>query len=721
MEDSSTDSQDAVKPLGLSLTYFKRFIDIHGGRSAFDGLSTGAVCRQFLLPYTATTKLSLVEHVRQLPDGHLYAKPATWFVSHAWSYLFLDVVDALTDFFQENDLDESLAVWFCTFCNNQHAIQDQIYDFEHWFVIFRSSLRAIGNVVMVMSPWNDPVTLKRTWCVFEVYASVVENACFEIAMGRSQKASLIQDIQSNGAFREMLSKVKSEKSEAKVASDRDNIFELIRDEVGFTQLDRMVFGVVEKWMFRSVDHEIDAAPTTEIQVEWIMVKGNLLYDKGEYAQAADAFQTAHEIYRRDFGEDCPETWQALAQWGRSKWSLGHPLDEIEAMYDEVLRHQLRLLSKDHKDTLTSMTNLGAIYSRQGKYDVALPLLMECYERRRHVLGEEHQAVRNTMTEISIALDHLHRVDESLEWSRRCFELQMRVCGADHPDTSRMQNNLAISYLLLGNVASALPHMKASYESLSRTLGQDHLITLMIYANLGNTYRLVGDYATAERFLLDCLERQESERYDKFTCMRYLGLLYLSTHELDKAMTYYKEALAIVAAMHGRTHPIYARSLPPMFTIKMEMGCFNHLEEIAAFERELVDTQWTQDSWKDSMACHGCRREIHGKLFACSQCPPHALRFCHACAELNKPAAYCKHGADAIESTKPPQRYLHEQRLNILAKNSNWVEYEQQYAIYRSYCDDNQVAEIERLAKLDMDVTTMDDHQNGRCCETCWFL
>ncbi|KAH9111154.1 hypothetical protein AeMF1_013665, partial [Aphanomyces euteiches] len=142
MEDSSTDSQDAVKPLGLSLTYFKRFIDIHGGRSAFDGLSTGDVCRQFLLPYTATTKLSLVEHVRQLPDGHLYAKPATWFVSHAWSYLFLDVVDALTDFFQENDLDESLAVWFCTFCNNQHAIQDQIYDFEHWFGIFRSSLRA---------------------------------------------------------------------------------------------------------------------------------------------------------------------------------------------------------------------------------------------------------------------------------------------------------------------------------------------------------------------------------------------------------------------------------------------------------------------------------------------------------------------------------------------------------------------------------------------------
>ncbi|KAH9144477.1 hypothetical protein AeRB84_011579 [Aphanomyces euteiches] len=698
-----------------------RFIEIHGGRTAFEGLSTGAVCSQFLLPYTATTKLSLVEHVRQLPDGHLYAKPATWFVSHAWSYLFLDVVDALTDFFQENDLDESLAVWFCTFCNNQHAIQDQIYDFEHWFGIFRSSLRAIGNVVMVMSPWNDPVTLKRTWCVFEVYASVVENARFEIAMGRSQKASLIQDIQVRGAFHEMLSTIKSDKSETTVPSDRDGIFRLIRDEVGFVELDRMVFDVMEKWMFRSIDHEIDAAPTTEIQADWIMVKGNLLQDKGEYAQAKDAFQTAYEIYRRDFGEDCPDTWKALAELARSKLTLDHPLDEIEVILEEVLRHDIRLLSKDHEDTLASMNNLGGTYSRQGKFDIALPLLMECYERRRHVLGEEHQSVRNTMAEISIVLDNQNRLDDSLEWSLRCFELQTRVCGADHPDTGRMQNNLAMSYLLLGNFTSALPHLKAAHEALRRSLGPAHLITLMTQANLGNACRLVGDYTTAEEILLDSLEHDLSSQVVKTRCLTNMGLLWLSTCQYDKAMACYKEALDITAAAYGRKHPSYARSLPPMFTIKMKMGCFEHLEEIAAFEMELVDTQWTQDSWKDSMACHGCRREIHGKLFACSQCPPHALRFCHACIDLNKPASYCKHGADAIESTKPPQRYLHEQRLHIMAKNSNWVEYEQQYAIYRAYCDDKQVAESERLAKLDMGGTTMDGHLNGRCCETCWFL
>ncbi|CAK4776433.1 unnamed protein product, partial [Aphanomyces euteiches] len=237
-----TPGESKPVPLGLTLGFFKRFIEIHGGREAFQGLTTGDVCTRFLLPYTASTKLSLVEHVRQQPDGHLYAKPATWFVSHAWSYVHLDVVDALDDFFQENGLDDSVAVWFCTFCNNQHEIKSQVHAFEHWFGIFRSSLRSIGNVVMVMSPWNDPITLMRTWCVFEVYASIVENARFEIAMGKSQRESFLLDMQSEeSAFTKMLGTIKSEKSQTTVPSDRDNIFKLIQDEVGFTKLDRMVF------------------------------------------------------------------------------------------------------------------------------------------------------------------------------------------------------------------------------------------------------------------------------------------------------------------------------------------------------------------------------------------------------------------------------------------------------------------------------------------------
>ncbi|CAK4713436.1 unnamed protein product [Aphanomyces euteiches] len=245
----------------------------------------------------------------------------------------------------ENGLDDSVAVWFCTFCNNQHEIQDQVYDFDHWFGIFRSSLRSVGNVVMVMSPWNDPTTLRRTWCVFEVYASVVENARFEIAMGRSQKASFLQDIQDDGAFYKMLSTIQSEKSETTIPSDRDNIFQLIRDEVGFVKLDRMVFEVLEKWMLPTVSQQSEEAFDEISRAAWLLVKGGLLRGKGHYGDAVDIFYAVRIIYLRELGIDSPEAWNDVAS---TKLEEGTALEEAMTMFEDVLKFKVRHYSKDHE-------------------------------------------------------------------------------------------------------------------------------------------------------------------------------------------------------------------------------------------------------------------------------------------------------------------------------------------------------------------------------------
>ncbi|KAH9101856.1 hypothetical protein LEN26_015652 [Aphanomyces euteiches] len=608
--------EETSTPLGLTLGFFKRFIEIHGGRDAFENLTTGA------------------------PDGHLYAKPATWFVSHAWSYLYLDVADALDDFFQENGLDDAVAVWFCTFCNNQHEIQDQVYDFDHWFGIYRSSLRSVGNVVMVMSPWNDPTTLRRTWCVFEVYASVVENARFEIAMGRSQKASFLQDIQDDGAFYKMLSTIQSEKSETTIPSDRDNIFQLIRDEVGFVKLDRMVFEVLEKWMLRTVDQQIEQAADVLSRAGWLMVKGTLLRMKSDYGDAAIVFRSAHDIYLCGKGPDCPDAWKALADTAAAMLERGGALDEVATMSEEALGHQIRLLSKDHEETLSS---------------------------------------------------------------------------EDHPDTSRMQNNVGIIYLMLGKTSSALPFIQGSYEVYRRTLGDDHKATLLIQANLGNTFRLVGNFAESERILLDCLEKIQSDALAKAVCVRNLGLLYLCKHDYEVALTYYKEGLALMAEAYNRSNANYTRAIPPYFLLKMKTGCFEKLEEIDAFEKELIEAECYQDSWKN-FQCHGCRGEIQGVVYECSKCPIQSLRYCRACIDLNKPESFCNHGMDAIMTTKPMARYIQEERLKLLAIDATWREYDHYFLKYEAYCDANKVPLGERLPK---DMSTREQEEATSCC-SFWF-
>jgi hypothetical protein len=54
--------------------------------------------------------------------------------------------------------------WFDAFSVNQHrTLHDQQYTGEWWRTIFARNIEAIGTVLLVLTPWNDPVPLTRAW------------------------------------------------------------------------------------------------------------------------------------------------------------------------------------------------------------------------------------------------------------------------------------------------------------------------------------------------------------------------------------------------------------------------------------------------------------------------------------------------------------------------------------------------------------------------------
>ncbi|KDO18226.1 hypothetical protein SPRG_15607, partial [Saprolegnia parasitica CBS 223.65] len=118
----------------------------------------------YVVPYTSTSEESLVEHVRRHTADAPYVQPATWYISHAWGYLFLETLESLQSFFRERCIDDPV-VWFCVFQNNQHRGSEP--PFAWWQSTFQESLAALNNVVMVMHPWKNPVTLTRSWGIFE--------------------------------------------------------------------------------------------------------------------------------------------------------------------------------------------------------------------------------------------------------------------------------------------------------------------------------------------------------------------------------------------------------------------------------------------------------------------------------------------------------------------------------------------------------------------------
>ncbi|KDO16217.1 hypothetical protein SPRG_18249, partial [Saprolegnia parasitica CBS 223.65] len=111
---------------------------------------------------------------------------------------------------------------------------------------------------MIMHPWNDPIVLRRSWCVFEVYVAVTLGARFEIALARDQEATFLNDMADEGAIHGMLATIKSEDSETTVPSDRDGIFYLIRAETSFIAVDRLIFSTLSNWIKTTLESSIGA-------------------------------------------------------------------------------------------------------------------------------------------------------------------------------------------------------------------------------------------------------------------------------------------------------------------------------------------------------------------------------------------------------------------------------------------------------------------------------
>ena len=156
---------------------------------------------------TSKPKLSLVDHLVCI--GRVdQVGIATWFISHAWSYQFLDVVESIQLFMNKeyNEKANDVYIWFDIFSVCQHfdAVGDR--PFSWWTSTFKEAIRSMGNVLMIMLPWDNPYTLTRAWCIFEIYSCDVTGSRFEVSMTSAERARFFNQMMNEvGSYHNMLS------------------------------------------------------------------------------------------------------------------------------------------------------------------------------------------------------------------------------------------------------------------------------------------------------------------------------------------------------------------------------------------------------------------------------------------------------------------------------------------------------------------------------------
>lgn len=169
--------------------------------------------------------------------------------SHAWRYKFLDVLDALQGRFESQQM---MFLWFDLFSNNQHGLNEPP-PFSWWCETFMGAIRSMNRVVMVMEPWDNPVPLTRAWCLWELYCTSAVNAAFEVTMSANESRRF-QDMISvdSRAFYDMLGNVDVRNSSAWNPLDKEQIFAVVSQNVGFVALNNLVNERLREWVLEEV-------------------------------------------------------------------------------------------------------------------------------------------------------------------------------------------------------------------------------------------------------------------------------------------------------------------------------------------------------------------------------------------------------------------------------------------------------------------------------------
>jgi serine/threonine protein kinase len=227
--------------------------------------------------------------------------------------------------------------------------------------------------------------------------------------------------------------------------------------------------------------------------------GNTYRDLGLYSEAQRQVERAIYLRRRVLGNTHRDTLSSMYQLA-ALYLLQNKYAEAESLDSEVLEAQQRMLGERDPDTIYTMIGLAeAQWSQrtQRKLGPAETLFLKALSLSRRVLGEDHRQTLTIMGDLGPLYVNERKWDEALSILTKALEIRRRVLGEEHPDTMATTYNLGTISMYYGKYREARPLLVKARELHSRILGEDHPNSMMSAGALGTFYLYLGEYKEAE--------------------------------------------------------------------------------------------------------------------------------------------------------------------------------------------------------------------------------
>ncbi|PYH89127.1 TPR-like protein, partial [Aspergillus ellipticus CBS 707.79] len=206
-------------------------------------------------------------------------------------------------------------------------------------------------------------------------------------------------------------------------------------------------------------------------------------------------------------------------------------------------------------------NIGAVLTRQGKYEEALSFLRAALEGSTKKLGDDHVSTISA----SIALAGTYGLLQKNELAMQLYEPAVsrleKALGGDHFKTLAATGDMASCLSEMGQHEAALELLQKVHLLQQKRLGEHHPLTLNTLHQIGETHRHQGQYDLALENYARVLAGRETTAgngrlpLEYYCTVESMADAYKAQGVYSQSVDYYERAWRGIRDIFSDTHPM----------------------------------------------------------------------------------------------------------------------------------------------------------------------
>jgi tetratricopeptide (TPR) repeat protein len=210
-------------------------------------------------------------------------------------------------------------------------------------------------------------------------------------------------------------------------------------------------------------------------------------EQGRYKDAEDLFVKTLKAQRHKYGEKGDEQNRMMVRCMNEFARLyvtKMDYEKAENLFTEGMQlGDKELPGKDHPYTLRHVNGLGALRTKQNRYEEAETLFNRALEGRKLKLGEDHPYTLETINDLGILYRQRQHYEQAERLLTEALEGRKIKLGEDHPHTLTSTYELAVLYQEQAQYGKAEPLLVEALEGRRLKLGDEHPRTVESLNNL----------------------------------------------------------------------------------------------------------------------------------------------------------------------------------------------------------------------------------------------